>query len=213
MRLLYILRVSFIFISSVFFFSCTCPEDKIREDMKMKESAFLSSNSDYHIVKSSVYIYKVGENTNFLANEKIQEIASNYALNKGEANRSRQKANMQRNSTTFDNDFNPNWSEIARNEDNKANISDSIANTYKIKLQNINYSNIPTPIGGIWVFLEIEYKEYLYKCFAGPYVKRFLYLYSNDGEKKTYSSEVYFDNSIFNELLDLTNTKYEIVMN
>ena len=73
MSLLYILRVSFIFISSVFFFSCTCPEDKIREDMKMKESAFLSSNSDYHIVKSSVY--KVGENTNFLANEKIQEIA------------------------------------------------------------------------------------------------------------------------------------------
>ena len=120
---------------------------------------------------------------------------------------------MQRNSTTFDNDFNPNWSEIARNEDNKANISDSIANTYKVKLQNINYSNISTPIGGIWVFLEIEYKEYLYKCFAGPYVKRFLYLYSNDGEKKIYSSEVYFDNSIFNELLDLTNTKYEIVMN
>ena len=181
MTLLYILRVSFIFISSAFFFSCTCPEDKIREDMKMKESAFLSSNFDYHIVKSSVYIYKVGENTNFLANEKIQEIASNYALNKGEANRSRQKANMQRNSTTFDNDFNPNWSEIARNEDNKANISDSIANTYKVKLQNINYSNISTPIGGIWVFLEIEYKEYLYKC-------------SNDGEKKTYSSEVYFDN-------------------
>lgn len=99
------MRVSFIFISSAFFFSCTCPEDKIREDMKMKESAFLSSISDYHIVKSSVYIYKVGENTNFLANEKIQEIASNYALNKGEANRSRQKANMQRNSTTFDNDF------------------------------------------------------------------------------------------------------------
>ena len=30
--------------------------------------------------------------------------------------------------------------------------------------------------------------------FAGPFVKRFLYLYSNDGEKKTYSSEVYFDN-------------------
>ena len=83
---------------------------------------------------------------------------------------------------------------FARNEDNKANISDSIANTYKVKLQNINYSNIPTPIGGIWVFLEIEYKEYLYKCFAGLYVKRFLYLYSNDGEKKTYSSEVYFDN-------------------
>jgi len=49
--------------------------------------------------------------------------------------------------------------------------------------------------------------------FAGPFVKRFLYLYSNDGEKKTYSSEVYFDNSIFNELLDLTNIKYEIVMN
>ena len=132
--------------------------------MKMKESAFLSSNFDYHIVKSSVYIYKVGENSNFLANEKIQEIASNYALNKGEANRSCQKANMQRNSTTFDNDFNPNWSVIARNEDNKANISDSIANTYKVKLQNINYSNISTPIGGIWVFLEIEYKEYLYKC-------------------------------------------------
>ena len=43
--------------------------------MKMKESAFLSSNSDYHIVKSSVYIYKVGENTNFLSNDKIQEIA------------------------------------------------------------------------------------------------------------------------------------------
>ncbi len=72
---------------------------------------------------------------------------------------------MQRISTTFDNDFNPNWSKIARNEDNKANISDSIANTYKVKLQNINYSNISTPIGGIWVFLEIEYKEYLYKCF------------------------------------------------
>jgi hypothetical protein len=82
--------------------------------MKMKESAFLSSNFDYHIVKSSVYIYKVGENTNFLANEKIQEIASNYALNKGEANRSRQKANMQRISTTFDNDFNPNWSKICK---------------------------------------------------------------------------------------------------
>lgn len=159
MTLLYILRVSFIFISSAFFFSCTCPEDKIREDMKMKESAFLSSNFDYHIVKSSVYIYKVGENTNFLANDKIQEIASNYALNKGEANRSRQKANMQRNSTTFDNDFNPNWSEIARNEDNKANISDSIANTYKVKLQNINYSNISTPIGGIWVFLELSIKN------------------------------------------------------
>ncbi len=100
--------------------------------MKMKESAFLSSNSDYHIVKSSVYIYKVGENTNFLANEKIQEIASNYALNKGEANRSRQKANMQRNSTTFDNDFNPNWSEIARNEDNKVLLSGKTQKSIKI---------------------------------------------------------------------------------
>ena len=46
--------------------------------------------------------------------KKIQEIASNYALNKGEANRSRQKANMQRNSTTFDNDLNPNWSKICK---------------------------------------------------------------------------------------------------
>ena len=181
--------------------------------MKMKESAFLNSNSDYNIVQSCVYIYKVGENTNFLANDKIQEIASKYALNKGEANRSRQEANKQRNSTTFDNDFNPNWAKIARNEDDKAYVSDSIANTYKVKLQNINYSNISTPIGGIWVFLEIEYKEYLYKCFAGPYVKRFLYLYSNDGEKKLYSSEVYFDSNIFKELLELTNTKYEMVMN
>ena len=137
MTLLYILRVSFIFISSAFFFSCTCPEDKIREDMKMKESAFLSSNSDCHIVKSSVYIYKVGENTNFLSNDKIQEIASNYALNKGEANRSRQKANMQRISTTFDNDFNPNWSEIARNEDSSTPNVNVLKNAAKLNKYSI----------------------------------------------------------------------------
>ena len=165
--------------------------------MKIKENTFLSSNSNYNIVESRVYIYKVGENTNFLANNKVQEIASNYALNKGEANRSRQEANKQRNSTTFDNDFNPNWAKIARNEENKADFSDSIANTYKVQLQNFNYSNISTPTDSIWAFLEIEYKEYLHKCFVGSHVKRFVYLYSNDGEKKLYSSEVYFDNNVW----------------
>lgn len=191
------------------FSSCSSPEDEIRKEMKMQKEKFLSSNSDYSIDESEVYIHNVGENPNYLANDEVQKIAFNYATCIGEAERSRNKAERLRNSTKSDRDWNINWSREAKQYDHNAEQSDSTANIYKEQLEKIDFTKISASQGGIWVIQEITYKEYLYKCFAGPYVKRYLYLFSADGKKTLYSNEINFNDNVLVELLDMTNTIIE----
>lgn len=186
--------------------SCSSPEDEIREEMKMQEEEFLRSNSDYSIYESEVYIHNVGGNPNYLANDEIQKNALDYAFNRGEAERSRNKADRLRNSTNLDSDWNVNWSHEAKQNDYNAEECDSTANIYKERLKKIDFSKISASQGGIWVIQEITYKVYLYKSFAGPYVKRYLYLFSPDGKKSLYSNEINFNDNVLVELLDLTNT-------
>lgn len=211
MKIHKLLNVVIIAVASLSIISCTSPAKKIRKDMKLKSEAFLNSNSDYNIVSTNVYMYNVGENTNFLASKEIKDIASNYTMYRGEAERIRREADNYRISRSPEYSCNPDSYWIAKNKEQEAIENDSLANIYKAQLQKIDYSKVSATKGGIWVLYEIEYKEYLYKCFAGPYVKRYLYLYSADGENQLSSQEVHFNEMIFREILDLTGTKYEFI--
>ena len=211
MKIHKLLNVAIIAVASLSIISCTSTAKKIRKDMKLKSEAFLNSNSDYNIVSTNVYMYNVGENTNFLASKEIKDIASNYTMYRENAERNRREADNYRNSRSPEYSYNPNSYRIARNKEQEAIENDSLANIYKAQLQKIDYSKVSDTKGGIWVLYEIEYKEYLYKCFAGPYVKRYLYLYSDDGENQLSSQEVHFNEMIFRELLELTGTKYEFI--
>lgn len=201
-----LLRTTLLLVFFPIIYSCSSPEDEIRKEMKAAKERFLSSNSDYSIDESKVHIYNVGDNPDYLANDEIQKVAFNYAFYRGDAERSRNKAERLRNATRSDRDWNINWSDEANKNDYNAEKSDSTANTFKEQLDNYDYSKISAPQGGIWVIHEITYKEYLYKCFAGPYVKRYLYLFSSDGKKELYSNEINFNDNVLAELLDITNT-------
>lgn len=125
--------------------SCSSPEDEIREEMKMQEEEFLRSNSDYSIYESEVYIHNVGGNPNYLANDEIQKNALDYAFNRGEAERSRNKADRLRISTNLDSDWNVNWSHEAKQNDYNAEECDSTANIYKERLKKLIFQKYQLP--------------------------------------------------------------------
>lgn len=77
-------------------------------------------------------------------------------------------------------------------------------------LSKLKKNTSENKIGGIWVYHEIGYKEYIYKhTYSGPYVKRKLYLFSEDGENVLWSSAIHFDDGTFRDLLNITNTHYD----
>ena len=77
-------------------------------------------------------------------------------------------------------------------------------------LSKLKKNKSENKIGGIWVYHEIGYKEYIYKhTYSGPYIKRKLYLFSEDGEKILWSSEIHFSDGTFRDLLNITNTHYD----
>lgn len=165
---------------AIIFTSCTTPEERIREKMKSATEYFIKSNSDYHSDGSKVNIYNVSNNINYLADDSIREFAISYANSCIYANQDEY------------------YEKIA--EENKSKL---------LSLLNKTISKNKT--GGIWVYHEINYKEYIYyRTYAGPYVKRTLYLFSENGDQILWSSKIHFHNDIFLNILDITNTHYDI---
>ena len=191
------------------FTSCLSPEEKIKEDIEYKTEAFRNSDSDYFVQDSKVYIYNTANNINYLANENIRNLAISYANNLGRAEYNRKQAQKYRTSTKFDNDYNPNWFEEAKIAEKTAEEHQRYANKNKTELLQLKDSLKINNVGGIWVYHEITYKEYVYRYYAGPYVRRTLYLFSEDGERILWSNQIDFYNDTFLSLLSITNTRYD----
>ena len=191
------------------FTSCLSPEEKIKEDIEYKTEAFRNSDSDYFVQDSKVYIYNTANNINYLANENIRNLAISYANNLGRAEYNRKQAQKYRTSTKFDKDYNPNWFEEAKIAEKTAEEHQRYANENKTELLQLKDSLKINNVGGIWVYHEITYKEYVYRYYAGPYVRRTLYLFSEDGERILWSNQIDFYNDTFLSLLSITNTRYD----
>ena len=191
------------------FTSCLSPEEKIKEDIEYKTEAFRNSDSDYFVQDSKVYIYNTANNINYLANENIRNLAISYANNLGRAEYNRKQAQKYRTSTKFDKDYNPNWFEEAKIAEKTAEEHQRYANKNKTELLQLKDSLKINNVGGIWVYHEITYKEYVYRYYAGPYVRRTLYLFSEDGERILWSNQIDFYNDTFLSLLSITNTRYD----
>lgn len=191
------------------FTSCLSPEEKIKEDIEYKTEAFRNSDSDYFVQDSKVYIYNTANNINYLANENIRNLAISYANNLGRAEYNRKQAQKYRTSTKFDKDYNPNWFEDAKIAEKTAEEHQRYANKNKTELLQLKDSLKINNVGGIWVYHEITYKEYVYRYYAGPYVRRTLYLFSEDGERILWSNQIDFYNDTFLSLLSITNTRYD----
>lgn len=191
------------------FTSCLSPEEKIKEDIEYKTEAFRNSDSDYFVQDSKVYIYNTANNINYLANENIRNLAISYANNLGRAEYNRKQAQKYRTSTKFDKDYNPNWFEEAKIAEKTAEEHQRYANKNKTELLQLKDSLKINNVGGIWVYHEITYKEYVYRYYAGPYVRRTLYLFSEDGERILWSNQIDFYNDTFLSLLSITNTSYD----
>lgn len=191
------------------FTSCLSPEEKIKEDIEYKTEAFRNSDSDYFVQDSKVYIYNTANNINYLANENIRNLAISYANNLGRAEYNRKQAQKYRTSTKFDKDYNPNWFEEAKIAEKTAEEHQRYANKDKTELLQLKDSLKINNVGGIWVYHEITYKEYVYRYYAGPYVRRTLYLFSEDGERILWSNQIDFYNDTFLSLLSITNTRYD----
>ena len=191
------------------FTSCLSPEEKIKEDIEYKTEAFRNSDSDYFVQDSKVYIYNTANNINYLANENIRNLAISYANNLGRAEYNRKQAQKYRTSTKFDKDYNPNWFEEAKIAEKTAEEHQRYANKNKTELLQLKDSLKINNVGGIWVYHEITYKEYVYRYYAGPYVRRTLYLFSEDGERILWSNQFDFYNDTFLSLLSITNTRYD----
>lgn len=191
------------------FTSCLSPEEKIKEDIEYKTEAFRNSDSDYFVQDSKVYIYNTANNINYLANENIRDLAISYANNLGRAEYNRKQAQKYRTSTKFDKDYNPNWFEEAKIAEKTAEEHQRYANKNKTELLQLKDSLKINNVGGIWVYHEITYKEYVYRYYAGPYVRRTLYLFSEDGERILWSNQIDFYNDTFLSLLSITNTRYD----
>lgn len=191
------------------FTSCLSPEEKIKEDIEYKTEAFRNSDSDYFVQDSKVYIYNTTDNINYLANENIRNLAISYANNLGRAEYNRKQAQKYRTSTKFDKDYNPNWFEEAKIAEKTAEEHQRYANKNKTELLQLKDSLKINNVGGIWVYHEITYKEYVYGYYAGPYVRRTLYLFSEDGERILWSNQIDFYNDTFLSLLSITNTRYD----
>lgn len=191
------------------FTSCLSPEEKIKEDIEYKTEAFRNSDSDYFVQDSKVYIYNTANNINYLANENIRNLAISYANNLGRAEYNRKQAQKYRTSTKFDKDYNPNWFEEAKIAEKTAEEHQRYANKNKTELLQLKDSLKINNVGGIWVYHEITYKKYVYRYYAGPYVRRTLYLFSEDGERILWSNQIDFYNDTFLSLLSITNTRYD----
>lgn len=191
------------------FTSCLSPEEKIKEDIEYKTEAFRNSDSDYFVQDSKVYIYNTANNINYLANENIRNLAISYANNLGRAEYNRKQAQKYCTSTKFDKDYNPNWFEEAKIAEKTAEEHQRYANKNKTELLQLKDSLKINNVGGIWVYHEITYKEYVYRYYAGPYVRRTLYLFSEDGERILWSNQIDFYNDTFLSLLSITNTRYD----
>ena len=191
------------------FTSCLSPEEKIKEDIEYKTEAFRNSDSDYFVQDSKVYIYNTANNINYLANENIRNLAISYANNLGRAEYNKKQAQKYRTSTKFDKDYNPNWFEEAKIAEKTAEEHQRYANKNKTELLQLKDSLKINNVGGIWVYHEITYKEYVYRYYAGPYVRRTLYLFSEDGERILWSNQIDFYNDTFLSLLSITNTRYD----
>ena len=191
------------------FTSCLSPEEKIKEDIEYKTEAFRNSDSDYFVQDSKVYIYNTANNINYLANENIRNLAISYANNLGRAEYNRKQAQKYRTSTKFDKDYNPNWFEEAKIAEKTAEEHQRYANKNKTELLQLKDSLKINNVGGIWVYHEITYKKYVYRYYAGLYVRRTLYLFSEDGERILWSNQIDFYNDTFLSLLSITNTRYD----
>lgn len=191
------------------FTSCLSPEEKIKEDIEYKTEAFRNSDSDYFVQDSKVYIYNTANNINYLSNENIRNLAISYANNLGRAEYNKKQAQKYRTSTKFDKDYNPNWFEEAKIAEKTAEEHQRYANENKTELLQLKDSLKINNVGGIWVYHEITYKEYVYRYYAGPYVRRMLYLFSEDGERILWSNQIDFYNDTFLSLLSITNTRYD----
>lgn len=191
------------------FTSCLSPEEKIREKIEQETDVFRESDSDYFVQDSKVCIYNTANNINYLANENIRNLAISYANNLGRAEYSRKQAQKYRTTTKLDKDYNPNWFEDAKRADKDAEDYESYASKDKARLLQLIDSSSINNTGGIWVYHEITYKEYIYRYYAGPYVNRTLYLFSEDGERILWSNSINFYNDTLLRLLSITNTHYD----
>ena len=195
---------------SVLFASCS-PEDSILEAIHLKNTEFLESNDDYMILESTVIIYNTENAYNNLANEEIRYKAFHYAENSDLAQMYRDKARRLRNSTKLDSDYNPNWYEEAKRADKNDHEYDSFAENNKIEFENaLKDMTTESPVGGFWVYHEIEYKEYITTFYAGPYLIRYIYLFSDDGKNILWSDDLRLSNNGFRKILDATHTQYEV---
>ncbi len=195
------------FMVSIIFVACS-PEYDIKSYLDSQAEDFEKSDMDIDVTESVCYLYNTLDNDNFLANERIREVAISYATYLGFAESERAKARKFRSSTKLDNNYNPNWFNDAKIADKTAIEYDSLAEREKCNLIQTLDSVKNICKGGIWAYHEITYKEYVYRYYAGPYVKRRLYLFSDNGENVLWSNDVRFSEEELIKILNITKTNY-----
>lgn len=190
--------------------SCTTPAERINDTLHEKDKSFISSNDDYMYNESKTSVYEV-EGNNPLADIELRTIAFEYANALGQAQYCRDMAYSVRN--TYDKNFKlaPNWFEEEKRYKEKAVYYDESAKSLEQKLKDtIKSKQSALHEGGAWVYHKLAYKEYLYKCYAGPYQKEWVYLFSTDGKQELWSDKVNFSEEQLSTLLRLTGTKYTV---
>ena len=189
--------------------SCS-PENNIKKSVDQVTDDFIDSDTDYSYYDAETRLYIVNDDSpNYLANEEVRELALAYGSEMGLADRLSKEASNYLTSDDSEYRYNPNRYELSSSKRAEAERYKAQAEIMKQQLKDLVATHPQCQNGGIWVYHEIAYKEYLYKSYAGPYVKRYLYLFSDNGKEVIWKTNIDFFSNVVWEMLTASGTQFE----